>query len=305
MNLVYKDHDITDYVNITKCVCRNVSCGRADSMELEFDHAASWYAWGPKEDDTIIGSMDGFTTGKMFLNAVMPEGDKFRIIATALPSASKRKAWDTYVDMTLGSIMQRCAAEIGMDGKLYGIDGNIRYPYLTRNYEGCAAFLDRLGRWEGLAVKAVNGAMRGVSVEYAQGLDAVQNLWIDTKQDGVTYTRQENKKISALTLLSPHARVVASDSNAAYGSSLTISGLPVTDPVQAGRWARGILLMHNRQQERLTIRMEFNPSMRAMMRVDIDGTTDASGAWIVDEVEHDLVNRTSEIKLVRAITTIR
>ena len=84
MNLVYKDHDITDYVNITKCVCRNVSCGRADSMELEFDHAASWYAWGPKEDDTIIGSLEGFTTGKMFLNAVMPEGDKFRIIATAL-----------------------------------------------------------------------------------------------------------------------------------------------------------------------------------------------------------------------------
>lgn len=305
MILTYEGRDITDYVSITECICRDASCGRADSVELEFDHAAAWHRWKPKEDDTIIASLDGFTTGKMYLNAIQPAGDKFRIIATALPSAARRKAWATFRDMTLEEIILRCAAEIGMDGKPYGIEKNTRYAFLLRENEGCAAFLDRLGRWEGLAIKAVNGAFRAVSVEYAQGLDPVQNLWIDGSQDGTIYSRQENKKISTLTVLSPYARVIASDSAAIYGSAASLSGLPVTDAVQAGRWARGALLMHNRQQERLSIKMQFNPSMCAMMRVDVDGTTDANGAWIIDEAQHDLVNRTSEIKLVRAITTIR
>lgn len=305
MVLTYEGHDITDYVNITKCVCRDVSCGRADSMELEFDHAATWYSWGPKEDDTIIASLDGFSSGKMYLNAILPEGDKFRIIATALPSAARRKAWGTFRDMTFETVMQRCAAEIGMDAKLYGVDGKIKYPFLLRQNEGCAAFLDRLGRWEGLAIKAVNGAMRAVSVEYAQDLDAEQSLYIDTKQDGVVYTRLENKKYSMLTVISPDARVIASDSGATYGSPKTIDTLPATGAVQAGRWARGVLLMHNRQQERLTIKSSFNASMCALRRVDIDGTTDATGEWMVDTAEHDLVNRGTEINLVRVIRTIR
>jgi len=174
-----------------------------------------------------------------------------------------------------------------------------------RENEGSAAFLDRLGQMEGLAVKAVNGKMRGISVEYAQGLDAVKTFYIDPDRDKVTHTRQENQKYSTLTVLTPGARVIAQDSNAAWGNAITITGLSAMKAVQAGRWARGMLLMHNRQQERLVMKIPYEPSMCAMQRVDVDGTTDAKGAWIVDEAEQDLIDRSTAIKLVRVVTTIR
>ena len=304
MRLIYEDTDITEYVNVTKCVCRDVSCGRADSLELEFDHAAIWYKWGPKEDDRIKAEMDGYSTGTMYLNAIVPMGDKYRILATALPSAARRKAWDTYRNMTMEAVMRRCAVEAGMSVKYYGVDASIKYSFLVRENEGVAAFMDRLGKMEGLAIKATNGAFRAVSIAYAQGRDPVQSLYIDTKQDGVNYTRREIRKISRLTVLSPFTRVAASDSGAGYGSPRTIA-LPARSAVEAGRWARGTLLANNRQAEALTVKSTFNPAMVALVRVDVEGTTDAAGAWIVDDVQHDLVNLESETKMLRVITTVQ
>ena len=305
MVLTYEGHDITQYVSIARCICRDVSCGRADSMELEFHHAAAWYQWKPKVDDTISASLDGFSTGKMYLNAIQPEGDRIRMIATSLPSAARRRTWAAYRDMTMETIMRRCAAEFGLEAALYGVDGTMRYSFMLREYEGGAAFLDRLGQMEGIAVKAVNGKIRGISVAYAQGLDPVKTLYIDTDRDNVIHTRQENQKYSTLTVLTPKARVVAQDSGAAYGNAITITGLNAMNAAQAGRWARGILLMHNRQQERLVMKIPYTPSMCAMQRVDVNGTTDANGAWIVDEAEQDLIGRSTAIRLLRVINTIR
>ena len=136
-------------------------------------------------------------------------------------------------------------------------------------------------------------------------MEAVQELYIDTNQDGVTYIRQENKKISTLTVLTPYARVNATDTAATKGSAATISGLPATNAVQAGRWARGLLLAVNRQAEKLTVKSTFNPAMSAMVRVDVDGTENMAGSWIVDEAEHDLVNMNTSIDMLRVITTLQ
>ena len=164
MNIFYENTDITEYVNVTKCLCRDVSSGRADSVEIEFDHAAIWHSWNPQEDDTLEVTQDGYSTGKMFVSAIVPEGDKFRVLASSLPSAARRKAWAVYRDLSLDEIMHNNAVEIGMDAKIYGISGNIKYPCLMRENEGCAAFLNRLGKCEGIALKACNGLFRGIYI---------------------------------------------------------------------------------------------------------------------------------------------
>ena len=41
-----------------------------------------------------------------------------------------------------------------------------------------------------------------------------------------------------------------------------------------------------------------------MVRVNITGNTDASGEWIVDEVEHNFVEQTSAVTLYRIIETV-
>ena len=301
MNLYYEGVDITGSVNITRCVHRDVSHGRADSLEIELDHAAAWYRWGAKTDDTIQIKYNGYDTGILYLNAVYPEGDKFKILATSLPSAARRKAWGSFQNKSLSTIMRHCAAECGLDAKPYGISAALTYPFILRRNEGCAAFLDRLGNWEGAVIKTFNGAFRAISVEYAQGLAAKKNLVITTDQKGVRYTRRDNIKLRGVSVHTPFAQATAHDPAAGGDNHPVFTHLPARDIAQAKRFARGMLMMHNRKAETLSISSSFDAGMTSMIRVDVEGNTDANGRWLVDEVEHDLKNGTSTAKLLRVL----
>lgn len=304
MELTWAGRDITPYVTITGCVHRDASHGRSDSLELTLDHASTWYRWGPEEDDEIRVTHDRDDTGVMYLNAIIPTGDQFRVLATSLPRAAARKTWGSYRKTTLEKIFESCGAECRMGGKLYGIDGKLEYPYLLRENEGCAAFLNRIGNWEGVAVKALNGAFRGIAVNYAQERKAEMEITIRANQEGVTYKRRDNMKFTGLTVRTPWATATARDTAAKGNNAPVLTHLPAMNAVQAGRWARGLLLMCNRQAEEITLEIGLNTRLTAMTRVDIDGNTDMSGRWIVDTAEHDLFHKTSSVRLLRVIDTI-
>lgn len=301
MNLYYEGVDITGSVNITRCVHRDVSHGRADSLEIELDHAAAWHRWGAKTDDTIRITHDGYDTGILYLNAVYPEGDTFKILATSLPGAARRKAWGSYENKSLFTIVRHCAAECGLEAKLYGISAALTYPYILRRNEGCAAFLDRIGSWEGAVIKAFNGAFRAIGVEYAQGLEPSRRFTITTEQKGVRYTRRQNTKFSGVTVSSPYAQATAYDASADVDNHPIMTHLPAFDAAQAMRFARSMLMMHNRKAETLNIDMSFDAGLTSMIGVEIEGNTEANGRWIIDEVEHDLKNGRSSAKMLRAL----
>ena len=303
LTMYYEGTDITDYVNITKCVHRDASCGQADLLDMELDNAATWYQWGPKADDEIIVTRDGYSTGKLYLNSLRPEGDHFRLIASSMPTGAKRQAWAGYTNETLESIAHLMATECGMTEQLYGIDGELRYGFLLRRWEGCAAFLDRIGQWEGLAIKAVNGRFRAVSVAWAQEREPERTLWLDTSTEGVTYLCQRENRWAGLMIFAPGIEVAAKDSRVESGYQKPIA-LPARSEAEAGRWARGLLMMNNRKAERLTVKTEFDPTMTALNRMDVEGTEAISGQWIVDSVQHDMKNGATEAEMLRCIHSI-
>ena len=305
MQLYWQGTDITEHVNITGCVHRDVSGGRCDSLELTLDHASVWYRWGPQEDDEILVTHNGYSTGRLYLNAVIPLGDQYRVLATSTRRAAARKAWGSFSETTLKRIFDVCAAECQMEGKLYGIDGNLAYPYALRRREGAAAFLTRIGKWEGLCVKAYDGAFLGISVDFAQEIEPAISLEITSAQEGVTYRRRDNVKYTSLTVMTPYAQAVARDAGASGSNAEVFTHLPAMNNAQAGRWARGLLLMHNRRAEDLTIEQTLDTSLSALTRVDVTGGTDMTGEWIADEVEHDFVNARTTAKLLRVVRTIQ
>lgn len=305
MELYWAGRNITQYVNITGCVHRDVSHGRSDSLELTLDHASTWYKWGPEEDDEIRVVHEQDDTGILYLNTVIPTGNQYRILATSLKRSAARKAWGSYRNTTLQRLFEQCAAECQMSGKLYGIDGKLEIPYVLRENEGCAAFLDRIGSREGIAVKALNGAFRGIDLLYAQGRKAEMTISISANQEGVIYKRQDNTKFTALTVKTPWATATARDTAAKGNNAPVYTHLPAMNNAQAGRWARGLLLAHNRQAEEITLDIGLNTRLSAMTRVDITGDTDMTGEWITDEVEHDLFQKTTTAKLLRVIDTIQ
>ncbi len=304
MRLIYQGTDITDSVDIVSAVHRDVSDGRCDCLELTLDHATAWYGWEPQTDDTIQLTENGYSTGTLYLNTIVPEGDSFRILATAGKSSTRRKAWASYADKTLEDIFKQCAAESGMESRLYGVEGKLAYPYLIRKNEGCAAFLLRLAHREGAVLKTVSGRYTAIGVLAAQELAAGATIALTAKQQGVTYTRRENTKYASLTVKTPYASATAYDEGAAQGESVILNDLPAMDNAAAGRWARGLLLMHNRRAEMLSIESEFNAGFTAMARIDIESGTDMRGEWLVDKVEHDFINRKSRAWFYRCSKTV-
>ncbi len=108
---------------------------------------------------------------------------------------------------------------------------------------------------------------------------------------------------TGVTIDTPFGKGSARDGGAT-GQSVVISDLAVDSDAMAYRWARGILLAHNRQAEVLNIEMDFNPGYTAMVRIDVKSTTDAAGNWIIDNVEQNLLDGRTKAKMLRCVSTI-
>lgn len=305
MIVLYNSADITGHVDVRKCIYNDVSGGRRDLLDIEFEYSEKWFGWKPVQDDTIRIVLDGLDTGILYVNTVLPEVGRFRIIATGAKSAARRAATASFEDATLGSIMRMCAGECGMDQGLYGISAACAYPYMIRENETCTAFIDRLMIMESGRLKCMNGKLRGIGIEYAQSQTATQCIDLDSTQLQASYQRRTDMKYKGVTVISPYAKASAYDLAADGNNHPVITTLPAADGAQAKRWAQGLLLNHNRYAEELNIGMELNAGLTALARIDINSNTDAEGEWVVDEVEHDLIEKKSTSRLLRSITTIR
>lgn len=304
MQLIYEGTDITNDADIVKCIHRDVCGNQCDLLEIELENAAAWYRWQPQRDDRMCVFLNGYDSGTMFLNSVLPENGRYKILATSIPSVARRRAYASYENIRLGDLLAACAAECGMGSAIYGALEDCTYAYIERSNESAPAFLSRILGMEGAALKTINGKMIGIGIEYAQGLTAAQTIALQENQTGVRYQCRKEKKLAGITLQTPYATGTAQDSAASWGFHQTYTEYPATDNAQAGRWARGLLLSQNRLAEEVTLEMEFTPSLTAMGRIDIESATDAAGEWLVEEAEHDLFGGKSKAKLLRCIRTV-
>lgn len=304
MTIYYQSTDITNMVQTRDCIFREASGGRLDSLELVFENAAGWYRWGPQEDDEIVVNHNAYDTGTMYLNTILPEDNSFRIIATSLPCRARKRVTRSYVEKTLGDIMRACAVSDGMDYRLYGIESEIVIPYIEQNDESSAAFLNRLMTLEGGVLKIINGRYTAIGIEYAQALTPHQIIKLDAEQRNSQYQRSGQSWKTA-TLMTPWATVTATDKNVREDHPrVVLCNYPARNSAQAGRWARGLLLNHNRQCERLRIESDFNQGFVPMTRIDVESTTDAQGEWLIEDVEHDFINLASTANMCRCVTSI-
>ena len=303
MDVYYEGVNITDDVLVKSCTVHDTCGGRADGLEIVFEDAAKWFSWGPKEDDEIEVENLGYQSGAMYVNTVTPEGGKYRILATSLRCAARKREYRSYNNKTLGEIMSLCALNTGMDSRLFGLDAALPIRYIEQNGESAARFLHRLMTLEGAVLKCVQGRYTGIGVTWAQERRAGLTFALYADRADTVYVRKGGA-LQSLAISMPGQRVSATDTDIKNGMSAVKCGLPVSDAPQAGRWARGLLINHNRKNEILTLDTVYNPAMTAMTRVDVTGGTDADGEWLVDHAEHDMIEETTRTTLCRCVTTV-
>ena len=304
IRLTWNGTDITGYCTITGCIHRETA-GKSDTLELQLDRAATWYRWGPEEGDTICVDSGDYSTGELYLTAVIPNGDQYRLIASGIKEKANRTTWDSFEEKTFLEIFDRCAAECGMSGKIYGTDERLLIPYCLRHGEGAAGFLNRIATMEGFKLKTWNGTLRAIYLPWAEEQEPSITMKLTEKTSGVTYRRRKNTAWKGLTVKSPWASAYARDMNITNDNAPILAGLPAQNAMQAGRWARSLLRENNRKAEELRIEQRLNLKMGALARVNINGNTDMNGEWIVEEAEHDLIHKRTSALLYRVISTIR
>ncbi|MGN0996556.1 MAG: hypothetical protein ACI4PG_06585, partial [Candidatus Ventricola sp.] len=258
MQLIYEGVDITDSVDIVSGVHLDAADGRADRLDMTMEHADTWFRWGPREDDELEIVHGGYRTGKLYLNAVIPEGGRFRVAATSAPSAARRKRTRCYEDMTFYQIMDECAAECRMGFAAYGMDKDMTYRYLSRTEQTGMASADWLCRMEGAVLKLYDGQFVAIGIADAQKREAVQTIALESGQEGTYYRRRAGERLRGIRLITPHADGSAQDDGADGEDWETRADLPVHDDRQAGRWAAGMLLHHNRMTETLELTTGFS-----------------------------------------------
>ena len=305
MRIFYEGADITKNVQVRNCHVHDTCGDRCDSLDITFENAAGWYRWQPAEDERILVELNGYMSGIMYVNTILPESGKFRIIATSLPCLARRKECRSYSDKSILEIMNICGASTHMNSELYGIEGTTKIPYIQQENESCAAFLHKLLTLEGAMLKCVNGKYTAIGIAYAQERNAGMTFSVIADQRDVFYSRS-GTTLRTFTIKTPYAEATAEDTAVSTDHVNFVTGcIPARTNVQAGRWARGKLLCMNRKCERLEMVTGFNPGATAMIRVDVLGNTDATGDWLIDEAMHDLINEKTTMIMHRCIRSIQ
>lgn len=305
MTVYYEGVDITASTLTRSCIVHDAAGGRCDSIEIVFEDAGKWFKWGPKEDDKIAVTHGGYYSGTMYVHTIVPEDGRFRILATSLPCAARRKEYRSYSNKTVSDILRISALNTGMDSAMYGVEGGYVLPYYEQEFESAAAALDRLLTYENAKLKCVQGRYTAIGLTWAQQRPAARRLHIVADQRGIVYQNGTGRKLRRLTVMTPGGTGIATDMSVSdTHESVTVCGTAARDNAQAGRWARGLLTARNRETESLTMDTAFDPIMTAMARVDVTGGTDATGTWLVEEAEHDLIEETTRVTLHRAVTSV-
>ncbi len=302
LKLYYQGVDITDKIAILECVVKDTSGGQSDCLNLKIDHADKWFKYGAKKNDVLRVTRGGYDSMNLYLNTVAPEEGAYRIYATGRKCVAFPEKWQSWEGASLTTVMGNLAGEGGMGSQMNGVSGGISYPYLLREHMGAPAFLEQLLNRESAVLKCMNGKFCAIGIPYAQNLKAMQKVDLGTVLFDGTYVDRRDTKWRSVTIETPFGSGKATDPKASDGKDRVITEIAATDAAMAKRWAKGILLCHNRKSEILTLERDFNPGYTAMVKLKIGGGSDAAGEWLIDTAEQDLLRGRSRIKLLRCTT---
>lgn len=304
MTITYAGVDITDACTILEASACDRADGLADDVSLLFLGADRWTKWGPTLDDVVELTEGGYRTGKMYVDTLRPEGDSIRLMARAFPARVGEKKWAAYEEITLAALMRVIADEMELDYALYGVAGATKYERIVRRGETGTAFLKRVLEYEGAVLKCADGILTGISILWAQRREAIVQYELH-EEDRVFYRLNRAARYAACRMGTPLAAGTATDADGTGGAELRIGDAPLFSNEQAARWARGVLLMRNRQTEWLQMTIEADEKLYALARVDLTGSLQYAGEWVIDQMRTDFMRGTCAVLLRRCATGIQ
>lgn len=293
MKLLWNNENIEPNIEIQDIIMHDHAGGVADSMEIYIpDPEQAWAKWKPQKGDTIEAVVDGYSTGKMFLDGWKVKGHSFIAAAISMPKKGKSKDFRAWSGATLIEIFGDIASACGLGVESYDIH-NYNYDRVDKNGVENLAFLKYLSDREGYSLKCHNGKAVIFGEKAFESKSAVKTISRDQligdchfgSEAVELYSKGIMKYYDSGGSLIEYTYEVPG----IYGGVLRLDEHAASIG-EAERFVKSALRRTNKWESKGFFSIQLDTTISATVNVDIAGLGAADGKWYLTRVDHSLLH---------------
>lgn len=295
MTLLYNGVDITPSVTVSGADLVDSAGGKFDSVELEFsDTAGRWSQWKPALGDTVRLICDGFDTGTCYIDGLGQRRGLFLISALSAPVEAKEPRSRSWERVRLSELIQDCASRYGFSVEIYGMT-DPWYAWVDQHELPDFEFLARRCALEGAQLKVNNGKVIVWSEAMLEEMTVARKISAQDFCGSPNYTARGDLYRTVTVYFDGISGSFTAP--VADGMDLTVSDVYVSNVAEAQRFAAGIARQRNGNAETIVGSVMLDMSIAGGTVVEVTGFGAGDGIYIVDEVEHRIGDRQSDLVL--------
>lgn len=320
MRIFYEDRDVSGDVRCAEAELVDRYGSVPDEMTLRFwDEEGIWAAWNPQKGQRLRVVVDGFDTGVQLLDHPVIEGRHCTLRAISAASSARKEGWGAMQQVSLLEIARRCAAETGLELKLYGLADDPRYQRVARGHLTPLAWLVARCELENVAVKVDDNRLLLIGREWAQSQTPALELTLN--EVSARAERRAYDATGSVTVLcggmAVKARRVAPEGTQIVTETLERGGAGdvendggravVRNDVafysigEGERYARNLLAARMREERAMRHSVPFDAGLAALSVVQVQGDAAVAGLWTVKSVTHCPIEDKSHMELEAVI----
>jgi len=293
MKLLWNGENIEPKVDIQDIIMHDQAGGLADSIDIIFpDPEQAWAKWQPQKGDEIEVSVDGYSTGLMYFDGWIIEGQTYKAMAISSPEKGKSEAFRAWNEATFMEIAREVAAACGLSLETYDIADHT-YDRVEQKGSGNLLFLKCLCEREGYCLKCNNGkavvfgekafecktSVKTISKSQMVGRSIFKSIAIDLKAQGIIKYYDSGNNLLEYTHNVPEM----------YGGTLRVTEHAASIG-EAERFLKAALRQANKNESQGFFTVQLDTTIAAAVNINIEDLGAADGKWYLTRVDHSLLN---------------
>ncbi len=304
VKFLYNGVDIISSSKPSTMIVNDYAGGEADELTAVFSNGGQWASWNPKVGDTAQLIDDTFDSGIMYIDNPKIENGLCRLEAISLPLSAKKPRTKIWRDVNLSEIISDCANNAGLEFQTYGIT-DYTYNAITQLKEADFAFLKRICKREGYAVKATNNTLIVFSEKYMESQPS--GMTIKKNQTGSDLEFKNGVDLLSKSRVYYYNAIKnqnidqSATDTSILGGEMSMNEL-CSNNGEALRFAYGYLRDVNKNSKLGRIQLLQQTKLAAGSVVTLeDFEGENNGVWFVYRVTQDAVNAKTTLYLRRPL----
>ena len=292
MKVLYNGVDITNYVEIKKCIHEEYHEFHSDMLTIDMrDLDEKWDKWNPKIDDTIKVIQGVTNTGTMYIKSLEPMCGSYRINAQSTKADVEELHNKEWGIISFLQILQEIANRHNLVLRTYEI-ADTRYKKLSQKNQNDLDFLSDLCKLEGYHYLIFDNQLVCYSKTYLEQRDAIQ---VEITKDN-QYRLFRKKTFGGLKLISGTNEYIHQVGNG-YLVDVSIA-LENLSKAEQERFAKNLFYHKTKESESgYFYTNQINESLCAgnTIQLNISAASSFSNKCVISQVRNDYFNNRSKV----------